>query len=92
MKSMSNLLTVVMDGIRDSNMLYDYAEQAEVESNIQLRDWFRKKADERAQRTMSEWTDAKTVMKLDEKTDDMSACLRNHVEHEMLLLKAHMTK
>lgn len=92
MKSNSNLIRVVMDGIRDTNMLYEYSELANTEGNDQLRDWFKKKADERAQRTMSEWSDAKNVMKLDDKADDMSMCIKNHVDHEITLLKAHMAK
>ena len=83
MRSNSNLIEVVMDGIRDTGMLYDYAETAAMEDNKTLCDWFRKKADERLSRTESEWSDAKSVLKLDESKDDMAVCLRRHIENEM---------
>lgn len=87
MKSNSNLLRVVMDGIKDAGLLYDYADQAELEGNKELHDWFMKKAEERTTRTEQEWKDAKSVMHLEEKQDDMSMCLKQHVQREMADLK-----
>lgn len=87
MKSNHNLISVVMDGIKDANMLYVYAEQAELEGDEAMHQWFRQKADERVHRTEAEWHDAKAVLKLDE-ADEMGACLKHHVERELAALNA----
>lgn len=84
----ANLLSVVMDGIRDANMLYDYAEQAKAEGDEPMCAWFEQKADERAASVKAEWHDAKKVLDLEAKDDDSSWCLKHHVDHELTMLAA----
>ena len=88
MRSYMNLLGVVYDGMKDSNMLYDYAEDAREEKNEKLADWFTAKADERVQRTEQEWSDAKGVL------EDAGCCdtMMEHIEHDMLKLKDRKAK
>ena len=88
--SKSELLSVVMDDIRDANMMFDYAEHARMEGDDTLRHWFMTKAEERAHMAEAEWHDAYKVLGLESKDDDTSWCLKHHVEHEMSRLKGRM--
>ena len=83
MRTNGNLVSVVMDGIKDTRKLLDYADVALDEGNKQMHDWFKRKAHERFARTQNEWADAETVLKFDESPDGMGKCLKQHITNEM---------
>lgn len=90
MRTNANLISVVMDGIKDTRMLLDYAETAHDQGNLQLHDWFNRKAHERYVKTQTEWKEIESVLKLDEKPDEMGKCLKQHITNEMHELMMRM--
>lgn len=84
------MLTVLMDGIKDSNMLIDYYE----ESNTQDEEtFFHNHAKKRAEEVMSDYTFIKTKIGLDQKAkegDAIAEALDGHLIHEINNLKMRL--
>lgn len=67
MQSTNDLLTVLMDGIRDTGMLIGYAENALMEGQSGRAAWFRNHAKKRLDQLEADYNDVGTVTGMAEK-------------------------
>lgn len=79
------MLSVVMDGIKDAEMIMDYAEAAK--DNEEYYRWFKTKAKMRAEQTKADYDYVKTQIKLEDKVkagDDIAVALHSYL-HEAVM-------
>lgn len=87
MSSVSDMLSVLMDGITDTGMMLDYAENAEHPGR---EDWFMDHARKRYQMTLDDYNYVTDSIGLKERVadeDEVAVALCNHLKKQMLNLK-----
>jgi len=78
------MLTILMDGIKDSNMLMDYAE--ECANDLKAASWFKTHAKTRMDMVMNDYNFINEMVGLTEKArsgDEMADALISHLQYEM---------
>lgn len=81
------MLSVLMDGIKDSNMLMDYAEECDSQ-DVMI--WFINHTKKRIEELGTDYAFIKTQIGLDQRVregDAIAEALESHIEHEMENLK-----
>lgn len=84
------MLSVLMDGLKDANMLIDYCEDC---SEPTHKNWFMNHAKKRYEELLSDYEYIKQQTGLIQKIHDGDAiaeALDGHIQHEMLELKKRM--
>lgn len=86
MSCMKEMLSVVMDGIKDANMWLDYAMRCKEQNDIQTYQWFFEHANKRIETLNSDYTYVKKNTGIDEKIkamDEMAVLLNAHIMSEI---------
>lgn len=87
-----HLISVVMDGIRDADMLAGYAEDAKAEGEDKYAGWFAQRARERLAELRRDWNDVSVDLKLREHEDDVAELLMCHVEKDIERVQLRIEK
>lgn len=87
-----HLIGVVMDGIRDADMIAGYAEAARDEGEEKFANWFAIRAKERLATLRRDWTEVEDVLKLKEHSDELVMGMTCHVNKEIERLRAKIEK
>lgn len=87
-----HLIGVVMDGIRDTDMIAGYAEAAREEGEEKFASWFAIRAKERLAALRRDWTEVQDVLKLKEHGDEIVCGMCMHVDREIERLRARIEK
>lgn len=85
-----NMLKVLMDGIKDTNMMMDYAEMAMDADMTDVASWFKSKAKKRMDSLESDYDYVCDRMNLREKVksgDEIAEALKTHLEDQIDMLK-----
>ncbi|MGN0544144.1 MAG: hypothetical protein ACI4I0_01110 [Acutalibacteraceae bacterium] len=83
MKYKKHMISVVMDGIRDADMLAGYAEDARDEGERGYAAWFLHRAKERLSELCRDWNEVSADLKIREHEDDIAELLACHVEKDI---------
>lgn len=81
------ILTVLMDGIKDANMLADYAHESE---ETEHKVWFLNHAKRRYEDLVSDYAFVKVNIGIEQKAregDAIAEALAGHIEHEIADIK-----
>ena len=87
-----HLIGVVMDGLRDTDMIAGYAEIARDEGEEKFANWFAMRAKERLAALRRDWTEVQDALKLREHGDDIVCGMCMHVDKEIEHLRAKIEK
>lgn len=89
MKMTKHMLDVVMDGIKDADMLAGYAlEAARSDANRALADWFTVRAKTRLSHLERDWKDVREELEESGHDGELLEALECHVNHSIAALKA----
>lgn len=77
------MVSVVMDGIRDADMLAGYAEDARDEGERGYAAWFLHRAKERLSELCRDWNEVSADLKIREHEDDIAELLACHIEKDI---------
>lgn len=84
MHSMKHMIELVMDGVRDTNMIASYAEEARKAEDSKSAAWFATRAKERLGALRRDWTDVEAILRMKdgdmEIVDAMSCYLHKEIE------------
>ena len=78
-----HLVGVVMDGIRDTDMIAGYAEAARGEGEDKLANWFAVRAKERLAALKRDWAEVEDVLHLKNHEDELVQGMTCHVNKEI---------
>ena len=87
MSSINDLLSVIMDSIRDTNMLYEYANKP---GNETYCNWFMDRARIRLKGLIDDYEQVSSVIGLAQKVregDPIAEALHNHITYQIAELK-----
>ena len=88
-----HMLSVVMDGIKDAEMLTGYAEEAKEHGKDQGEmAWFKTRAQNRYAMAERDWHDVDEELKADKHDEEMLEALECHVNRSMSALRARVDK
>lgn len=87
-----HLIGVVMDGIRDTDMIAGYVEAAREEGEEKFASWFAVRAKERLAALRRDWAEVEDVLKLKEHGDELVQGMTCHVNKEIERLRAKIEK
>lgn len=88
--SKKHMIAVVMDGIRDADMLAGYAETAKADGDDAHAHWFAIRARERYNALKRDWSEIDAELSLHKHDDEMVACTVMHVDREMERIRARI--
>ena len=93
MSVMRDMLTVVMDGIKDGEMMVRYAEEAMAhKADKSISNWFAARAQNRASMAERDWHDVHEHIKSEKHDDEMVEALECHVDTWLASLKDKVAK
>lgn len=87
-----HLIGVVMDGIRDTDMIAGYAEAALEEGEEKFASWFAMRAKERLATLRRDWSEVEDALKLKEHSDELVQGMACHVNKEIERIRAKIEK
>lgn len=87
-----NMISLVMDGIRDTDMIAGYAEMAKREGEEKIHSWFAVRAKERLSELRRDWADVETTLNLKEHDDELVEAMSCHVRMRIDELHAWIDK
>ena len=87
-----HLIGVVMDGIRDTDMIAGYAETALSEGEDKLANWFASRAKERLATLRRDWSEVEDVLQIRAHSDELVCGMACHVDKEIERLRAVVEK
>lgn len=87
-----HLIGVVMDGIRDTDMIAGYAEAAKAEGEEKFANWFAMRAKERLAALRRDWAEVQDALKLREHSDEIVCGMCMHVDREIERIRAMVEK
>lgn len=91
MKMKKHMLSVVMDGIKDTGMLADYAQEvARIDGNKDLADWFAVRAKTRLSHLERDWKDVDEELEEHDRGSELLDALECHVNRSIADLKARV--
>lgn len=91
MKMKKHMLSVVMDGIKDTRMLADYAQEAAgIDGNKDLADWFAVRAKTRLSHLERDWKDVDEELEEHDRGSELLDALECHVNRSISDLKARV--
>ena len=77
------MISLVMDGIRDTDMIAGYAETAKREGEEDIAAWFARRAKERLAELRRDWTDVEETLDLKHHDDDLAEAMSCHIRREI---------
>ena len=83
MRYKKHMISVVMDGIRDADMLAGYAEDARDEGEHNHAAWFARRAKERMAELRRDWNDVSDDLKIREHEDEIAGLLACHIDKDI---------
>ena len=90
---MKHLLAVVMDGIKDAEMIAGYAEEAKKHgADRTIINWFTVRAQNRLSMAEKDWHDVREEIKEDKHDEEMMEALECHVDRSLDNLRARVMK
>jgi len=90
---MKDMLSVVMDGIKDGEMLAKYAEMAiEHKADKGITNWFISRAQNRASMAERDWHDVHEHIKAEKHDEEMVEALECHVDRWLENLKDRVSR
>lgn len=93
MSMMKHMLSVVMDGIKDAEMMAGYAEEAKEHGKDHGEyAWFKTRAQNRYSMAERDWHDVDEELKNNKHDDEMLEALECHVNRSMAALRARVEK
>ena len=93
MNTMKHMLAVVMDGIKDAEMLAGYAEEAKAYgADKGITTWFTVRAQNRLSIAERDWHDVDDHIKSGKHDDEMLDALECHVNRSLEHLRARVEK
>ena len=78
-----HMIAIVMDGIRDTDMIAEYAEVAKLEGEDKISEWFAQRARERLAELRRDWTDVEATLGLKDSDNDLAEAMSCHVRKEI---------
>lgn len=87
------MLKVLMDGIKDAEMMIDYAYQAHDMENVEMKTWFTNHAIKRTEMVESDFAFIKNKLGMAEKIrngDVIAEALYDHLDDQVKSLKADL--
>lgn len=93
MSVIKHMLSVVMDGIKDAEMIAGYAEMAVVhKADKSVINWFVGRAQNRVSMAERDWHEVDDHIKSEKRDDDMIEALECHVNRSIEHLKERIEK
>lgn len=93
MSMMKHMLAVVMDGIKDAEMMAGYAEEAKAHgADHGVVNWFKTRAQTRYSMAERDWHDVDDELKGAKKDDDLMDALECHVNRTLANLRVRVDK
>lgn len=93
MSMMKHMLSVVMDGIKDAEMMAGYAEEAKEHGKDHGEyAWFKTRAQNRYSMAERDWHDVDEELKTNKHDDEMLEAIECHVNRSMAALRARVEK
>jgi hypothetical protein len=93
MSMMKHMLAVVMDGIKDAEMIAGYAEEAHAHgADHGVVNWFKTHAQNRYSMAERDWRDVDDELKTTKRDDDLIDALECHVNRALANLRARVDK
>lgn len=89
---MKHMIQVVMDGIRDTGMLADYAEEAREHGHDKHATWFAMRAKERLATLKRDWSEVDNELGLHKHNEELVKCMAHHIDHEIERVRARVDK
>lgn len=90
--SKKHMIALVMDGIRDTDMIAGYAETARSEGEDKIAGWFAQRAKERLAELRRDWTDVENTLGLHDHDDDLVGAMSCHIRREIEHLRDKVDK
>lgn len=93
MRGYKNMIKVLMDGIKDADMIMDYAAEAMEEGQDNWANWFKAHAQKRLDIIDSVYQDVSNELSLDMKArqnDPIASAFKCHIEEQINDLKSRM--
>lgn len=88
-----HLLAVVMDGVKDAEMIAGYAEEAKKHgADHGIVTWFTVRAQNRLSMAEKDWRDVCEQLKAGKHDDDLLEALECHVNRSLINLRARVEK
>ena len=82
-----HMISLVMDGIRDTDMIAGYADTARAEGEEKIAGWFAQRAKERLAELRRDWADVEETLDLKRRDDDLAEAMSCHVRKEIERVK-----
>lgn len=93
MSTMRHMLSVVMDGIKDAEMMAGYAETATAHKEDKgITNWFISRAQNRMSMAERDWHDVDEHIRKEKHDDEMLDALECHVNRSLANLKERIAK
>ena len=92
MKYKKHMISVVMDGIRDADMLAGFAEDARDEGEHNHAAWFARHAKERLAELRRDWNDVRDDLKIREHEDEIAGMLACHIDKDIERVERRIEK
>lgn len=87
-----HMIGLIMDGIRDTDMIAGYAETARAEGEDKIAGWFAQRAKERLAELRRDWTDVEATLGLRDRDDDLAEAMSCHIKKEIEKLREKVEK
>lgn len=78
-----HMIGLIMDGIRDTDMIAGYAETAKSEGEDKIAGWFAQRAKERLAELRRDWTDVEATLGLRDSDDELAEAMSCHIRKEI---------
>ena len=82
-----HMIGLIMDGIRDTDMIAGYADTARAEGEEKIAGWFAQRAKERLAELRRDWTDVEETLDLKRRDDDLAEAMACHIRREIERVK-----
>ena len=87
---MKHMIQVVMDGIRDADMLVDYAEEAREHGHEKHAMWFNMLAKERLATLRRDWSEVDSELGLHKHNEEIVRCMACHIDKEIEKIRSRI--
>lgn len=91
MTTKKHMISLIMDGIRDTDMIAGYAETA-MEEDDKHAAWFAQRARERLAELRRDWDDVERELELKHHKDELTGAMDCHICREVDRVKARVEK
>lgn len=85
-----HMIGLIMDGIRDTDMIAGYADTARAEGEEKIAGWFAQRAKERLAELRRDWADVEETLDLKRRDDDLAEAMACHIRREIDKVKAEV--